>query len=48
MKDIIKQWNTAASKYTEDQENSEYAQSNKQVIRKRFQHIDGEKILDLG
>lgn len=48
MKDIIQQWNDAASKYTEDQESSEYVESNKRVVRKRFSHFNGEKILDLG
>lgn len=31
MNDTISQWNNAAVKYTEDQENSEYAESNKKL-----------------
>lgn len=46
--DIISQWNRAALKYTEGQENSEYAQSNQRVVKSRFQHFHGEKILDMG
>lgn len=30
MKNIINQWNSAASKYTEDQERSEFAESTKE------------------
>lgn len=48
MKDIINQWNSAASKYTEDQEHSEFVESNKRVVRGRFEHFNGEKVLDLG
>ena len=31
MNDTISQWNNAAVKYTEDQENSEYVESNKKI-----------------
>ncbi len=48
MKDIINQWNHAALKYMEDQECSEYAQGNKKVVKTRFEHLNGEKLLDLG
>lgn len=48
MQDIINQWNRAALKYTEDQEDSEFAESNKRVVKARFEHFNGEKILDLG
>ena len=48
MSDIINQWNYAASKYTEEQERSAYAESNKRVVRARFEHLNGEKLLDLG
>lgn len=48
MQDIINQWNRAASKYEEDQEGSEFADSNKRVVQARFQHFNGEKVLDLG
>ena len=48
MKDIINQWNHAALKYMEDQECSEYAQGNKNVVKTRFEHLNGEKLLDLG
>jgi len=48
MSDTITQWNNAAVKYTEDQENSEYVESNKKVVTERFKRFNGEKILDLG
>lgn len=46
--EIINQWNDAALKYTEDQEDSEYAESNKRIVKTRFEHFSGQKILDLG
>lgn len=48
MNDIINQWNNAALKYTVGQEESEYAESNKRVVKSRFSHLNGEKILDIG
>lgn len=48
MKDIINQWNSAAAKYAEDQECSEFAESNKSIVKARFQRFCGEKVLDLG
>lgn len=48
MEDIIDQWNKAALKFTDGQEKSEYAESNKRVVRSRFEHFNGEKILDIG
>lgn len=48
MKDIINQWNKAATRYMDDQEHSEYAESNKRTVRTRFESLNGEKILDLG
>lgn len=48
MNDTISQWNNAALKYTKDQENSEYVESNKKIVMNRFKHFNGEKILDLG
>ena len=48
MKDIISQWNRAAIKYTEDQECSEFVESNKSVVISRFERFTGEKVLDLG
>lgn len=48
MSDIINQWNDAASRYTEEQERSVYAESNKRVVRTRFERLNGEKLLDLG
>ena len=47
MKDIISQWNNAALKYAEDQERSEFAESNKRVVKARFEHFNGEKVLEL-
>ena len=48
MNDIINQWNNAASKYAEAQEGSEYAESNKRVVKSRFEYMNGERLLDLG
>ena len=48
MNNTIAQWNNAALKYTEDQESSEYVEINKKVVMNRFNHFNGEKILDLG
>lgn len=48
MNDTITQWNSAAKKYTEDQENSEYVEGNKKIVMNRFKRFNGEKILDLG
>lgn len=48
MKDIISQWNHAASEFAEDQERSEFAECNKKIVKARFKHFHGEKILDLG
>ena len=48
MKDIINHWNSATAKYTEDQESSEFVESNKRVVRARFERFNGEKVLDLG
>ena len=48
MKDIINQWDNAASKYAEAQERSEYAENNKRIVKSRFERLDGEKLLDIG
>ena len=48
MKDIINQWNDAAAKYIEDQERSEYAESNKRIVKSRFERLNGEELLDIG
>lgn len=48
MNDTITKWNNAAAKYTEGQEDSEYAESNKKVVMNRFKTLNGEKVLDLG
>lgn len=48
MSSTISQWNNAAVKYTEEQETSEYAESNKKIVMRRFKHFSGEKILDIG
>ena len=44
----LEQWNSAAEKYAEMQEQSEYAEVNKAVVRERFKKFSGEKLLDLG
>lgn len=46
--DTITQWNCAAQKYMDVQEQSEYVYCNKQVVIKRFPRLNGEKVLDLG
>ncbi len=48
MKDVISQWNNAALKYAEDQEKSVYVESNRKIVKSRFEHFSGENILDLG
>lgn len=48
MNSTISQWNNAAVKYTEAQETSEYAESNRKIVIKRFKQFSGEKILDIG
>ena len=48
MNDIINQWNSAALKYAEAQERSEFVESNKRVVESRFKRFNGEKVLDLG
>ncbi|MDE5697583.1 MAG: class I SAM-dependent methyltransferase [Lachnospiraceae bacterium] len=48
MREIINQWDNAALRFTEAQEKSEFAESNKRVVKNRFGHFNGEKILDLG
>ncbi len=44
----LTQWDSAAQKYIEDQEQSENAVSYKKVVMKRFVKLNGEKVLDLG
>ena len=48
MKDIINQWDNAAAKYVEDQEHSDFAESNKIIVKGRFERLNGEKLLDIG
>lgn len=48
MQNVIQQWDNAAAAYAEDQEKSEFAQSNKAVIEARFKKLNGERVLDLG
>ena len=48
MKDIINQWDNAAAKYAEEQEHSDFAESNKRIVKSRFERLDGEELLDLG
>lgn len=48
MKEIINQWDRAAEKYAEAREISEYAESNKRIVKARFQHLEGKKVLDIG
>ncbi|WP_347490616.1 class I SAM-dependent methyltransferase [Desulfoscipio sp. XC116] len=46
--EIINQWNNAAQLYFSSQEDSEFAQVNKNVVRRRFSKLKNEKVLDLG
>lgn len=39
MKNTLNQWNKAAKKYTQDQEHSDFVESNKRVVKARFQDI---------
>lgn len=48
MENVLEQWNSAAEKYTEDQEASIYSESNKETVKNRFQNLTGLKVLDLG
>lgn len=48
MNDVLRQWNDTAAVYAEDQERSEFADSNKEVIEERFRRLNGERVLDLG
>lgn len=48
MKNLVDQWNKAAKKYTKDQEQSDFVESNKRVVKARFQEMSGRKVLDLG
>lgn len=45
---VIKQWDKAASRYFEEQEQSEFVAVNKKVISERFRELNGERVLDLG
>ena len=48
MKKTLEQWNKAAKKYTDDQETSAFVESNKKVVKSRFENLSGQKVLDLG
>lgn len=48
MKDVVKKWENAAAAYTESQEVSDLAESNKVVVKARFDRMNGERVLDLG
>ncbi len=48
MNSVIAQWNAAAKSYEADQEQSEFAEVNKKVVRERFSKLNGENVLDLG
>lgn len=48
MNSIIDQWNEAAKTYSEKQEASAFALSNRKIVEKRFPKLNGEKVLDLG
>ena len=48
MQKTIEQWDKAAKRYTKDQEQSEFAESNKRVVKARFKDLREQKVLDLG
>lgn len=48
MKEIIRQWEDAAERFTADQERSAFADVNKAAVKRRFQRLRGERVLDLG
>lgn len=48
MRDVIQQWDNAAAAFAEGQEGSEFAESNKAVVKAHFDRLDGERVLDLG
>ncbi len=48
MKKTVDQWNKVAKRYTKDQEQSEFVESNKRVVKTRFKNLTGKKVLDLG
>lgn len=48
MKKTLEQWNNAAKKYSYDQENSEFVEINKQIVKARFKELTGQRVLDLG
>ncbi len=45
---VIQQWNQAAQAYMNDQEKSDFVQSNKKIVQDRFQDLSGKTVLDLG
>ena len=45
---IITEWDCAAAKYMEQQEQSFFVSINKQIIMKRFPQLNNQNILDLG
>lgn len=44
----IEQWDLAAEQYTAGQEQSEFANLNKQIVIKRFSNLQNKTVLDLG
>ena len=45
---VISQWNDVAETYTENQENSLFADANRAVVKARFTELHGTRVLDLG
>ena len=48
MKKHLQRWNNAAERYAIEQERSEFAESNKRIVKERFENLSGQKVLDLG
>lgn len=44
----LSKWEIVSSAFMEEQEKSEFADSNKKVVKRRFSKLDGVKVLDIG
>ena len=44
----LSKWDIASKAFMEEQENSEYADSNKNIVKRRFSKLNGVKVLDIG
>lgn len=44
----LSKWEIVSSAFMEEQEKSEFADSNKNVVKRRLSKLDGVKVLDIG